>query len=151
MAWGDWFRPTNDYGKPQKIWNCFHQNLLHNIPTWCTCPIFPLRVEGFQILFAHSVFSAASARRSLRKKKSAAASALRPSAHLTCDRTPSPRHSLRWATASYSGQGWRDRCINRSRWVAASPPSLTPSFLTWCCICGSGNTWWRRPLETNLI
>ena len=51
-----------------KIWNCFHQNLLHNIPTWCTCPIFPLRVEGFQILFAHSVFSAASARRSLRKK-----------------------------------------------------------------------------------
>ena len=52
-----------------KIWNCFHQNLLHNIPTWCTCPIFPLRVEGFQILFAHSVFSAASARRSLWKKK----------------------------------------------------------------------------------
>ena len=139
MAWGDWFRPTNDYHRPLKSETVFTKTFYITYPPGVHALFFPLRVtvggsviEGFHILFAHSVSTAASGRRSLRKKKNLtpplpyvpppAWPAIGPRAH----DTPYAEQLLHIPARDDD-----HRCINRSRWVAASPPSLTPSFLIW--------------------
>ena len=139
MAWGDWFPPTNYYHKPLKSETVFTKTFYITYPPGVHALFFlwELQLEGRWLkaskYYLHILY--------LRPPPPDVPSEKRKNLPPPLPYVPPPAwpaigpraHDTPYAEQLLHIPARDDdhRCINRSRWVAASPPSLTPSFLIW--------------------